>query len=942
MSTPTPTPRSRPNARLPRRDSGDVQVTAWHALTAADVLARLGSAKGTGLDESVAAGRLEREGPNTLPDPEVTSPWRILAGQFTDTLVLLLLAAAAVSLALGERAEVIAILVIVVLNAGLGFMQEYRAERAVAALRQLAVPVVRVRRGGRTRELPASALVSGDVALLEAGNLVPADGRVIESAGLQLQEAALTGESWPVAKAAGILGSATPLAERLNMVYLGTAVSAGRGVMVVTGTGVRSELGRLAGALAAAVRPPTPLQRRLARLGRSLTFAALALVAVVYALGSLRGENPQTLLLTALALAVAVVPEGLPAMATITLALGARRMLRRRVLIRKLPAVETLGSVTVICSDKTGTLTQNRMTVSALDVAGHRLHVDTLLNGGAELGTELEKQPDACAGWGPGAERLGLPPAALPLLIAGALCSDAELGPLAAVPPTGPQAVGEPTEAALVVAAARFGLFQGGLRAALPRVDERPFDPGRRRMTTLHQAAGAWPQTWPLPPAPYLSLTKGAADSLLTVCTQVLTEDGIEPLTASWRERILAAHNRLAGRQMRVLGVACRLLEAVPADLEEDLIFVGLFGMLDPPRPDVREAIATCTAAGIRPVMITGDHPLTALEIARDLGIVGSGSPGDQVLTGAEIEDLSKEALAQHVATVSVYARVAPHHKTRIVRALQGRGELVAMTGDGVNDAPALKQADIGVAMGIGGTDVAKEAASMVLLDDNFSTIVRAVREGRVIFDNIRKFVKFALAGNLAEIWPLLVGPLMGMPLPLLPLQILWINLLTDGLPGLALGAERAEAGVMLRGPTPPDASLFGAGVGRHILWVGLLIGSVSLGVGYLYWRAGLDTWQTMVFATLTLSQMGHVLAVRSGRESLFRQGLASNPALGGAVALTTLLQLAVIYLPALQTVFQTRPLPAADLALALALSTAAFCAVELEKWMVRRRGARQ
>ncbi|GGM19468.1 ATPase [Deinococcus aerophilus] len=894
-------------------------------MEADEVLGFFGSIAGFGLDETLAAERLERHGPNALADAEVTSPWRILAGQFTDTLVVLLLAAAAVSLVLGERIEAVAILVIVVLNATLGFAQEYRAERAVAALRELAVPVVRVRRSGQTRELPASLLVPGDLALLEAGNLVPADGRVIEGASLQIQEAALTGESLPVVKTDCTLEAGAALAERVNMAYLGTAVSAGRGVMVVTATGMHSELGRLAGALQQAVRPSTPLQRRLARLGRSLTLAALVLVAVVYGLGLLRGDDPRTLLLTALALAVAVVPEGLPAMATITLALGARRMLRRRALIRKLPAVETLGSVTVICSDKTGTLTQNRMTVSALDLADGHLEME-----------DLRKRRWSGA---PGAA--ALPAALLPVLTGGALCSDAELMLESGGASGEWQAVGEPTEAALVVAAARLGLDQAALRDTLPRVAERPFDAGRRRMTTLHQVRGSLPGDWPLPAAPYLTLTKGAADSLLTVCTRVLSGNGVEPLTAAWQTRILAMHDRLAARQMRVLGVACRPLDVWPEELESDLTFVGLFGLIDPPRPGVREAIATCVQAGIRPVMITGDHPLTALEIARDLGIVRRDAPEGSLLVGSVIDDLEPADLAARLGSVSVYARVSPHHKTRIVRALQARGELVAMTGDGVNDAPALKQADIGVAMGVGGTDVAKEAASMVLLDDNFSTIVQAVKEGRVIFDNIRKFVKFALAGNLAEIWPLLVGPLLGMPLPLLPLQILWINLLTDGLPGLALGTERAETGIMRRAPLAPDASLFGGGVGRHIVWVGLLIGSLSLGVGHVYWRAGLDTWQTMVFTTLTFSQMAHVLAVRSSRESLFRQGLGSNMALTGAVMLTVALQLAVTYLPPLQAVFHTRPLAAPDLGLAVLLSSVAFWAVELEKWLIRRRGVR-
>ena len=911
----------------------------WHGLEAAAVLARLETDQEYGLDETVAAERLERDGPNELVEAGTKSPWRILLEQFTATMVVVLIVAALISLALGEVKDAVAILAIVVLNAALGFTQEYRAERAMAALKQLSSPTVRLRRGGDVRERPARDLVVGDIVLLESGSLVPADGRLLEVANLRVQEAALTGESVPVDKVAATLeGKVATLGDRHNMAHLGTAVTYGRGLMVVTATGMRTELGRLAGMLQSVEREVTPLQRRLAQLGRGLAVAALALVTVVFAFGLLRGEEPKLMLMTALSLAVAVVPEGLPAVATITLALGAQRMLRRRALIRKLPAVETLGSVTVICSDKTGTLTQNRMTVSVLDVAGNQLEFEELLERG-ELGLNELGLESNHANPHPARPELTV------LLAGGALCNDANLVQTNA---NHPEALGDPTEAALIVAAAHLDLAKPALEAHFPRVTEAPFDSERKRMTTVHHTNNTLPAGWPLPETPYLAFTKGAIDGLLEVCSQVFVGRQVRPLDTHWRSRIAVAQAGLAVRQMRVIGVAFRPLQTVPAthELERDLIFVGLFGMIDPPRPEVREAVATCASAGIRPVMITGDHPLTAQQIATDLGIAraeqvltGQALTG-QVLTGHDLEQMSVKELADRAPHVAVYARVSPEHKLRIIEALQSHGELVAMTGDGVNDAPALKKADIGVAMGVTGTDVAKEASAMVLLDDNFATIVSAVKEGRVIFDNIRKFIKFALAGNTGEIWTMLLGPFLGLPLPLLPLQILWVNLVTDGLPGLALGVEPAERDTMNRPPYPPKENIFGRGVGRHILWVGALMGAVTLAVGFVYWRAGSEAWQTMVFTTLTLSQMGNVLAIRSNRDSLFQQGLGSNKALLAAVALTLILQLAVTYLPPLQTVFHTKALSLTDLGVALALSTVVFWAVELEKLLIRRRKA--
>jgi Ca2+-transporting ATPase len=927
----------------PPRDAAPPAVPAapWYRQEAAAVLTSLQADAVAGLTAAEAARRLAEYGPNTLTEQGRISPWRILWEQFTGIMVVILIIAAVFSLFLGDYQDTLVILAIVVLNALLGFQQEYRAEQALATLKKLAVPQVRARRDGQVCEIPAAELVPGDLVLLEAGNLVPADGRVLESANLRVQEATLTGESEPVEKDAHARpGADLPLGDRHNMVYLGTLATYGRGQIVVTGTGMQTELGRIAALLQTTDRLPTPLQQRLAQLGRGLAAAALALVAVMIGLGLLRGEDWQLLVLTAMSVAVAAVPEGLPAVVTIALALGAQRMLARQALIRKLPAVETLGSVTVICSDKTGTLTENRMTVTVLDVAGQRVDLSTPLEEDAPTLEPDSRQPG----------RLREQPDLAWLLAGGALCNDAVLQPRPATPGEY-QAVGDPTEGALVVVAARLGLDKTALDAAFPRVAECPFDSARKRMTTLHRLPAAIPpalgslagppdRAWP--PAPYLAVTKGAVDGLLAVASHVWVAGQATRLTPEWRERITAANAGLAGRGMRILGVAFRPLAALPdvaeaGCVERDLIFVGLVGMIDPVRPEVYRAVATCRRAGIRPVMITGDHPLTARAIAQDLGI----GAGDQVLTGPDLDRLTEPELAGQVARVAIYARVSPEHKLRIVQALQRQAQIVAMTGDGVNDAPALKQADIGVAMGITGTDVAKEAADMVLLDDNFATIVAAVEEGRVIYDNIRKFIQYILAGNIGELWVMLLAPVIGMPLPLLPLQILWINLVTDGLPALALGLEPAERSTMERPPHRPNESIFARGLGLRVLGLGLLTGAASLGVGFGYWATGQAGWQTMVFTTLTLAQMALALTLRSDRDSLFRVGLLKNKPLLGAVALTVALQLALIYLPFLQGIFHTTPLAAGDLLLSLGLSALVLAVVEGEKWLRRRQPER-
>ena len=901
------------------------------------VLAKLGSNLRRGLSTEEARGRLEQYGPNELEERSGRGPWAILWEQFTSAMIVILIVAAVASALLGDYEDSIAIAVIVVLNAALGFGQEYRAERAMDALKRLSAPIVKVRRNGHVREVSARELVPGDVVLLEAGNLVPADGRLLEGTNLRVQESALTGESEPVEKDPVALEEEDPpLGERANMVYSSTVITKGRGLYVVTETGMATELGKIAAMIQTAGPEQTPLQRRLNQVGKVLALAALVIVGVVFALGLLRGEDLELMFLTAVSLAVAAVPEGLPAVVTIALALGAQRMLRRRALIRKLPAVETLGSVTVICSDKTGTLTENRMTATVLDVADRTVQL-------GEGGRAASKpRPEG-----------GLLPVegddpALALLLGGAaLCNDALLDE--GDEKDALRVLGDPTEGALVEAAAREGLKKPELEAALPRVEEVPFDSRRKRMTTVHEVLSDWGSGSPdtlssvlregLKNAPYVAFTKGAVDSLLEISNEVWSDGQTEPLDGDWRERISAANQRLAENGIRVLGVGFRSLRSLDGgadELERDLTFLGMVGMIDPARPEARDAVETCKRAGIRPVMITGDHPLTAWHIATELGI----AEGGRILTGRELDRLSVEELEDLVSETPVFARVSSENKLDVVEALQDKGHIVAMTGDGVNDAPALRKADIGVAMGITGTDVSKEASDMVLTDDNFATIVAAVEQGRVIYDNIRKFIKYLLTSNSAEILVMLVSPFLGLGLPLLPLQILWINLVTDGPPALALSAEPAERSTMRRPPHLPEETVFSRGLGRHVLWVGVLMALVSLGVGVWYQQTKPEIWQTMVFTTLTLSQMSHVMAIRSGDESLFRVGLRSNKLLLGAVILTFILQVLAIYVPFFQGFLETEALPIADFAIAVALSTVIFWAVEVEKWLVRRKSS--
>ena len=892
---------------------------AWHQLPTDEIARRLGVDPHAGLTGDEVRRRRERYGANEIREGRRRGPLAMFLGQFTDFMILVLIGAAIVSGMIGDVVDTLVIVAIVVLNAVIGFVQEYRAERAIAALKQMAALQAQVRRDGHAAMIPANELVPGDVVLIEAGNALPADLRLVEAVQLKIEEAALTGESQPVEKLARRMHEADlPLGDRRNMAYKGTLVTYGRGRGVVVATGMETELGRIAALLRTEDEVKTPLQKRLARFGRVLAIAVLAICAIMFAIGILRGEPLLLMLLTAISLAVAAIPEALPAVVTVSLALGARKMVGKHALIRKLPAVETLGSVTFICSDKTGTLTENRMRVEEFYAAAR----------------SERALPDDVAAQEPWRT----------LLTALALSNDARATADGAI-------IGDPTEVALYRAARDAGFDKASLAPIQPRLAEIAFDSERARMTTLHgipsplagEGWGGGDHPHPLPSPvegegklEYISYTKGAPEHVLPLCHDRLGSDGVMPLDRAAVEEVV---ERMAAEGLRVLAVAMRRWPALPEPLEAEnietrLTFVGLVGLMDPPRAEAREAVRLCRSAGITPVMITGDHPATARAIAARLGIVADDG---EVLTGRELARLEMKEFEEHVERVRVYARVAPEQKIKIVKALQDKGEYVAMTGDGVNDAPALRRADIGIAMGITGTDVAREAGHMILLDDNFASIVAAVREGRRIFDNIRKFVRFVMTGNSGEIGTLFLAPFLGLPIPLLPIHILWVNLVTDGLPGLALAVEPEEKGIMQRPPRPPRENLFAHGIWQHILWVGGLITALCLITQAWAMRVGDAHWQTMVFTVLTLSQMTHVLAIRSETESLFTRGLTTNLPLLGAVLLTFVLQMATIYVPALNPIFHTEPLTAVELGICLLLAALIFVAVEIEKALVRR-----
>jgi Ca2+-transporting ATPase len=863
---------------------------SWHCSNAADVAGRLGTDTQLGLTAAEAARRLERYGQNEIPAAERRGVAAIVAAQFTDFLILLLIAAAVIAGLLGEGTDAIAIVVIVLLNAAVGASQEYRAERAIAALRRMAAPEANVVRDGSSLRVPAAALVPGDVVELEAGDVVPADLRLTETVELHADESALTGESLAVAKDPRTLDEHAVLGDRSNMAYRSTAITRGKGSGLVVATGAQTEIGRIAALLSSAEQLRTPLQQRLAGFGRRLAIAALVICALIFVIGLLNGQPPLLMFLTAVSLAVAAVPEALPAIVTVSLAIGAKKLSRMQSLVRHLPAVETLGSVTFICTDKTGTLTENRMTLATVRAGGRDFDSVAAIDGpaGRYIGQAL------------------------------ALCND--------VTPAGRSS--DPTESALFRAAADAGFDKRALLGAAPKVAELPFDEARKCMTTVH-----------LSDEGCVAFSKGAPEQILACCERAI-DAGANAVPLDLAAALEDAR-RLAGGGYRVLALArreladCSDIAAQPAEsVETGMDFLGLVGLTDPLRPEVPGAVADCLAAGIAPVMITGDHPATARQIAAQLGLAAAES---QTLTGPQLAAMEDSELADQVRRVRVYARVSPEQKIRIVKALQQAGEVVAMTGDGVNDAPALKQASIGVAMGRRGTDVAREAADLVLLDDNFATIVTAVHEGRRVYDNITKFIKYIVPSNFGEILVLFLAPLLGLPMPLLPIQILWINLVTDGLPGLAFSAEPAESNIMRRPPRSPSASLTAGGVWQHMLWMGLLIGALSLLTAL--WAPAGDTshWQSMVFTTLVVAQLFQALGMRTDTDSLLKVGLLSNAYMFGAVALSFAVQLAVLYVPPLSAIFNTTPLPLGDLAICLGLGAIVLPAVELEKWLARR-----
>lgn len=848
----------------------------WHILDLADVFEKTGSSE-QGLTQIAVRENLLKYGQNKLAEKKKKPVWMLFVHQFTDFMILVLIAAAIISGIAGDSVDMIIILVIVLLNAVIGFVQEYRAEKAMEALKKMATPHSTVLRNGEVTTVSSTELVPGDIVLLEAGNTVPADMRLFDIHSLKIMEASLTGESVAVDKNAATLSEENlPLGDRVNMAYKSTLVTNGRGRGVVIGTGMQTEIGHIA-KLLQEEKTATPLQQRMADFGKKLSYLILLICIILFGVGLLRGEEPVQMLLVAISLAVAAIPEALPALITIALSRGAARLVKQNVLIRKLTAVETLGSVTYICTDKTGTLTQNKMRLTTADPA-----------------------PDAAD------QEEGVSMLDLSMALNHTVIQEHD------------NLLGDPTEVAMVEyfqSTHSPGKYRR-LQKTYERLGELPFDSDRKCMTTLHRYHDK-----------VLVVTKGAVESIA------------ERLENNTGEAIQEKATEMASEGLRVLAFGYRLLDTMPRSLKEEEIeknlqFAGLAGMIDPPREEIKDAIALCKTAGIKPVMITGDHKETAAAIGRQIGLL---SEGEMVVTGAELARMEKEGLAEKVEQIRVYARVSPDQKLAIVKVLQDKAHFVAMTGDGVNDAPSLKKANIGIAMGITGTDVTKEVSDMILLDDNFATIVNAVKEGRRIYDNIRRFVKYIMTCNSAEIWTIFLAPLIGLPIPLLPIHILWINLVTDSLPGLALSTEKAERNIMQRPPRKTDESLFAEGIGFHIIWVGLLMAFLTLGMQAWSIRTGDMHWQTMVFTTLTFAQLAHVFAIRSDTEYIYKKGFFSNMPLIGAVIFTFLLQLGVIYLPFANPVFRTEPLSLQELLICLGVAVILFHAVELEKWIRKR-----
>ena len=870
---------------------------AWHVLPWLEVakVLEVHPEKGLGLRE--VKRRLTEVGKNVLTVKKQVNPVFIFLGQFKDFMVLVLLAATVVSGLLGEIADAVTIMAILIINAVLGFIQEYRAERSMESLRSLTAPEARVLREGVEERIPAADLVPGDIVLLEAGDRIPADLRWIQAVSLGVEESALTGESQAVTKTiAPIMDELTPMADRRNIGYMGTVVVNGKGAGVVIATGMNTEMGVIAEMIQDVQEEETPLQKRLDQLGKWLVLISLAVCTLVVITGILRGEGFYKMFFAGVSLAVAAIPEGLPAIVTVALAIGVQRMVKRNAIIRKLPAVETLGCATVICSDKTGTLTQNEMTVRQIYSDGRMIGIS---------GHGYDPKGDF-HGADPGKEK---DPIRASLKVA-ALCNNSLLtkkgvqvaGLFRSSSKEAPWGIeGDPTEGALLVVAAKAGIWRETLERKEKRIGEIPFDSDRKRMSVVYETKQG-----------KKAYIKGAPDVVLKLCQRELTSQGISELTELRKRQILQANDKMAGQALRVLALAEKPLtgnEGLDEHIEEGLTFVGLAGMIDPPRASAGKAIQVCRRAGIKPVMITGDHRLTAEAVAHELGIVRGGSSG--ILTGVEIQGMDDEELAQSVMDVSVYARVTPKDKLRIVRAYKKSGQVVAMTGDGVNDAPALKEADIGVAMGKTGPDVTKEASALMLGDDNFATIVAAVEEGRAIYDNIRKFIRYLLSCNLGEVLTMFLATLVGLPLPLLPIQILWVNLVTDGLPAMALGVDGAEPGIMNRPPRKPGESIFARGLAAKIGIRGTIIGlgTLIVFVAALFMGVTMLGARTMAFTTLVFSQLFHVFDCRSEERGIFEVGIFKNPYIVAAVITSVSMQLAVIYTPVLQVIFKTTPL---------------------------------
>ena len=892
----------------------------YHALDPAAVLSAVSSSR-QGLRAAEAAERIARFGPNELAEKAGVSPWMLWLEQFKNFLIIILLIGVILSGILGEVTDAVLIFVIVLFATLLGFIQEYRAERAMAALKKMAAPTATVVRDDREVEVPARELVPGDVVILRTGDRVPADVRLLEAVNLRAEESSLTGESVPSEKSTDAVPAEANVGDRRDMVFLGTAVVYGRGIGVVTTTGMQTEFGRIAKMLQEVKPEPTPLQVNLDKMGRIIAYGALALTFILALLGILRGNEVLDMIVWGISLAVAAVPEALPAVVTISLALGVQKMVRRHALVRRLPSVETLGATTVICTDKTGTLTQDQMTVRRVYVDGKLLDVS---------GAGYEPKGGFTVGGAPYSPESDS--ALLTMLRIGALCGDTDL-----VQEDGSWKIkGDPTEGALVVLAAKAGLWENALDAESPRVGEIPFSSETKRMTTVHQT-----------PRGRVAYSKGAPEVVLGSCRYVLSSGQEKPMTDADRDRVQAAGQGMAENALRVLGLSYKKLPegaAIGPDTERDMVFVGLAGMIDPPRAEAKAAVKICDEAGIKTVMITGDHKLTAVAIARELGILKDGL----ALTGAELDKIDAARFDEMVDNVEVYARVSPAHKLRVVEALSKKGHVVAMTGDGVNDAPALKRADIGVAMGVTGTDVTKEAADMVLTDDNFASIVAAVEEGRGIYGNIKKYLVYLLSCNLGEILlmavAILFGPLLGLPsglVPLVAVQILFVNLATDGLPAIALSVDPPDRDLMKQRPRKRNETIFTGAVTLYMTLVGIWTGLVTLGVFVWATKTGHPEAQSMTFVTLILIEFFNAFNCRSLDQSAFKAGILRNRWLLAAIASQVVLLLLIVYVPALQGPFRTHALTLADWGVTVGASASVFVIVELVKLainLVRRR----